>query len=83
MKERLMVRGSKYWIADKECKVLVSYHDTKNDAREALSELEKHERREGYYIPYYYKIVEGVLGALRLQGYTALDDCMTIADIWG
>lgn len=81
MKEKLMVRGKKFWIADKECKVLVSYHDSKNDAREALVELEKHERREGYYIPYYYKIVEGVLGALKLQGYTPLDDIWALSDM--
>ena len=80
MKERLMVRGKKFWIADKECKVLVSYHDSKCEARDALVELEKYERREGYYIPYYYKIVEGVLGALKLQGYTALEDCLTLED---
>lgn len=80
MKERLMVRGSKFWIADKECKVLMSYHNSKEDAKIALKELEKFEREEGYYIPYYYKIVEGVLGGLRLQGYIALDDMHTIAD---
>ena len=81
MKERLMVHGKKYWINDKECKVLVSCHDTKKEAMSALRELEKHERSEGYYIRGFYNIVEGVLGALRLQGYTALDDCVTLTDL--
>ena len=81
MKERIMVRGKKFWIADRECKVLVDHYNTKEEARLALKELELHEKEEGYYIPYYYKIVEGVLGALRLEGYTALDDCWTLSDL--
>lgn len=72
MKECVMVRGRKFWIADRECKVLVDYYETKEEAVAALQELESYERKAGYYIPYYYKIVEGFLSALRLQGYTTL-----------
>lgn len=81
MKERIMVRGKKFWIADRECKVLVDHYETKDEAQNALRELERYEREEGYYIPYYYKIVEGVLGVLRMQGYTTLADCRTLSDM--
>ena len=81
MRERLMVRGSKYWIADKDGKVLVSYHDSKEEAKEALSRLEKKEIEEGYYIPYFYKIVEGMLSRLRCKGYVPLDDLRVISEM--
>ena len=81
MKERLMVHGKKHWIADKEGKVLVSYHETGKDAKMALKEIVKHEKAEGYYVRGFYETVEGVLGALRLKGYTALDDVTLCSDI--
>lgn len=81
MKERLMVHGSKFWIADRDCKVLVDHYDTKEEAKEALRELEQYEMNEGYYIPYYYKIVEGFLYVLRAKGYSTLADYRTIADL--
>ena len=81
MRERLMVRGSKFWVADKDANVLISYHDTKAEAKAALKALEAEDRVNGYYIPYFYKIVEGVLGALRLRGYVALDDVRTSAEV--
>lgn len=69
-----MVRGKKYWIVDKECKVLMSYHETRDEARRALKDLERFERKEGYFIPRYYGIINNMLGALRIQGYTVLDE---------
>ncbi len=80
MKEKLMVMGSKFWVADKECNVLISHYETRQEAKSALKELERQDRENDCYVPYFYKIVEGVLGALRLDGYTALDDVHVVAD---
>lgn len=82
MKEKIIVRGSKYWVSDKECKILISHFDTKKEAKRALKELEMEDRANDRYVPYFYSIVEGVLGALRLSGYTALDDIHVCADVF-
>ena len=82
MKEKLMVMGSKYWVADKECKVLISHYDTKKEAKAALKEMEREDKEEDRYVPYFYNVVEGVLGALRLSGYTALEDIHVCADVF-
>jgi len=83
MRERLMVRGRKHWIADCGGKVLISYHDTPEEAKAALKELEKRERREGYYLPKFYSIIGGCLSALKQEGYSVLGDYMTCAEMYG
>ena len=81
MKEKLMVRGSRHWVADKDAKILLSNHETYRDARAALVAMEKQDRADGIYVARFYTVVEGVLGALRLKGYTAIDDIHACTDI--
>ena len=49
MKERLMVRGKRHWVADKDGKVLLGNYDTYQDAREALAEMERSDKEKGIY----------------------------------
>ena len=81
MKEKLMVRGKRHWVADKEGKVLLGNYDSYADARKALVEMERADKENDIYVPRFYTVVEGVLGALRLSGYTAIDDIHLCSEI--
>ena len=45
-----MVRGSRHWVADKEGKVLLGNYDTYSDARSALLNMEREDRRNDIYV---------------------------------
>lgn len=81
MKERLMVRGKRHWVADKDGKVLLGNYDTYKDARMALVEMERKDKENDMFVPRFYTIVEGVLGALRRKGYTPIEDILLCTDL--
>ena len=81
MKEMLMVRGERHWVADKEGKVLLGYYDSYEDARMAIREMERRDKEDGIYVWSFYTVVKCVLGALKLKGYTAIDDIHLCADV--
>ena len=81
MKDRLMVRGKRHWVADKDGKVLLGNYDTYQDARNALVEMERVDKENGIYVARFYTVVEGFLNTLRLNGYTAIEDIYLCTDL--
>lgn len=81
MKEKLMVRGRRHWVADKEGKVLLGNYDSYRDARKAIVEMERQDRANDIYVWGFYTVIEGVLDTLRKNGYTAFDDIFLCTDL--
>jgi hypothetical protein len=68
-KEEIAVRGTCYWITDRKAKVLVEYHNTKDEAVRSLAAREAEEKALDYYEPEFYKIIESDITKLMRKGY--------------
>lgn len=68
-REEIAVRGTCYWITDRRAKVLVEYHNTKDEAEKSLAAREAEEKSLDYFEPDFYKIIKSDITKLLKNGY--------------
>lgn len=68
-KEEIAVRGTCYWITDRKAKILIEYHETKEDAEESLREREAEDVAQDIFVPEFYKVIKSDITKLMRQGY--------------
>ena len=68
-KEEIAVRGTCYWLTDRNAKVLIEYHETKKEAEDSLRAREAEDRERDIFVPEFYKVVKSDITKLKKQGY--------------
>ena len=68
-REEIAVRGTCYWLTDRKAKVLIEYHNTKEEAEESLRLREAEDIEQDIYTPEFYKVIESDITKLLKQGY--------------